>query len=219
MALALDGSASATNLNTTSGTVTLSTTQANDIIYVCVNVNNGTNVVSTVTDSAGLTYTRRTRIDTDFDQDTWYAVAPNALSSDTITVTNTAASPRWAICAFGISGASTSSPFDPNSSIPQEQQTTAPTQPSITYSTTDANDFIIGFVASGNGVTYTVNSGFTAIANINLMLVEYQVVSGTVTNATLTASDSASTQSVGLTVDAVVPSSAAPPTIKMILHG
>jgi hypothetical protein len=103
--------------------------------------------------------------------DLWYAV----WSSDgtiKITVTTTASSSAGVVVAFGVNGANTSSPFDPNSSLPASGNSVM----NVSINTSNANDFILGIwngASSGTGV----GSGFTAIEDVSICGTEYQIVS------------------------------------------
>jgi len=93
-----------------------------------------------------------------FDLEEWYAVAPSALSSASITATLSApdTAATW-IAVFGVSGANTASPFDPNPSLPA---TSAGVSPSTTASTSNANDLLLFACAAGAG---GVAAGFTSV--------------------------------------------------------
>ena len=93
-----------------------------------------------------------------FDLEEWYAVAPSALSSASITATLSApdTAATW-IAVFGVSGANTASPFDPNPSLPA---TSAGASPSITMSTSNSNDLLLYGCAAGAG---GMAAGFTSV--------------------------------------------------------
>src|SRR5713101_65641 len=86
--LALDGSASNTGPTTNTLTVTISTTTSPDVIYLTI-VQGGTGAtVSSITDTAGLTWTLRTSDNAGSPSIwTYYAIANGPLSADVITVT------------------------------------------------------------------------------------------------------------------------------------
>jgi len=140
------------------------------------------------------------------DLEEWYAAAPSALSATTITATlsssDTAAT--W-IAVFGISGADTVTPFDPNLSLPG---VSSGATPSTTISTSDADDAILYACAAGVGA---MAAGFTTIYGINYPppqneFVGYESVSATQDSL----SASCGTDSYGAEItDAVVASSGA----------
>jgi hypothetical protein len=154
----LDGSVSAGTGGGSSLTVSLTTTNANDIIYVIVVINAGSTNAPTAT---GLTFLRRGASDISVPgavMGVYYAVASSA---GTYSITESASRQKdTVVVAFGVSGAKTASPFDPNASIPKSA--TGPgTTASVTISTSNPDDFIIGAVAD-NGRSDP--SGGTAVA-------------------------------------------------------
>ncbi len=177
--LALDGSttagsgAGATNSQTTG---TLTTVNANDVIVVIASLSDGSggsttsNTVSTVT-ATGLTFTLRKAV-ANFvspnyfaDVEEWYAITSSTFSN-TITVTTTG-SFRFTVIAFGISGANTASPFDPNAGA-NPTASGASSTPSVTQSTSNANDILITGLAVSQtpGTVTTFPTGYTNIANV-----------------------------------------------------
>lgn len=121
--IGLDGHATggAGGVGITSGTVTLTTTQPDDVIVI--NILSGgffnRGFPTSITDTAGLTWKKRSHRQftndgsnlPQFSLDTWWAHAPTALSGDVITV-HTPATGLIAIEAFGVSGANFTTPWD-----------------------------------------------------------------------------------------------------------
>lgn len=168
--LALDGSASN---NVTSGatiTATLTTTQSNDIIMVAV-LANAVNIDS-IADAAGLTWSTRLSL-TAPNLRLFTAVAPSPLVGDVITVTFNTATTFATISAFGVSGANTTTKFDPNAAIPS-QGTTSP----VAFTTNNTNDMLIACYRMGTA-NPTAGAGWTTILGANFMLTEYKIVSAT----------------------------------------
>ena len=129
----------------TSGTITLSTTQHNDVIVLGIAMGGyyNTSTVATVTDTAGLTWHRRNRrwlgggiknfatngstsVAAGLDIEIWWAHAPNPLVADVITITPAANVPRdggaavaavgsMSLIAWGVSGANYAAPWDTHS--------------------------------------------------------------------------------------------------------
>jgi hypothetical protein len=95
-----------------------------------------------------------------------------------------AMSSGFGVIAFGISGANTSSPFDPNPSLPSSNSgnTYVGGSPSVTASTSNSQDFIMGFLSTGDAPTTTITPGFTPISNQGFQVVEYKIVTLTQTN-------------------------------------
>ena len=93
-----------------------------------------------------------------FDLEEWYAIASSTLSSTLITATLSSpdSAATW-IAVFGVSGANTASPFDPNVSLPAAS---AGTSPSTTISTSDSSDALLYACAAGGG---GVAPGFTSV--------------------------------------------------------
>lgn len=183
MALALDTTATGGTGAAGNYTATLSTSGPNRIVIVCAY---STGAVSGVSDTAGLTWTKRGAVNVGAKNLVcYYAVATAQLSSDVITVAIPSGDYGNAI-AFSISGANTGSPLDPNASLPASESNGA----SMVVSTTDANDFIFGFYASIGGNTLpTPGAGWTeAASNQNYpggAEVQYQIVSAAQTNLSI----------------------------------
>jgi hypothetical protein len=151
-------------------TATVTTTDTNDVIVVTVTCNPGVTAMSV--SGAGLTWNTRYS-----DGGAWvvgsrsggefWAYAPSALSSQTITVTYTggsACNPLW----IAINGANTASPFDANSGLPSLVNANSPT--SCAVSTTNANDILFGVMMQGGTPSPGpgVPSGWTALdSNVN----------------------------------------------------
>jgi flagellin-like protein len=181
-----------------SGTVTLTTTRSNDVVVVAINNEDATNAavttVSSVT-SPGLAFSLRSSktaaSPTYQDLEVWYSVAASPISSATITVTLLGSTDAASIIAFGVSGANTVTPWDPNVALPATATGNPAAAPSVSgVSTTTANDFILGIQGNGNGVSAaatdeTSGSAFSLIknndniggTNAESAAAEYQVVS------------------------------------------
>ena len=148
----------------TSCTLSVSTSHTNDVIYVSITDSTGGNILSSISDSAGLAWTQRQTISSsgNYDIYTYYAIATSTLSSDTITVNSNPgfhSTTNLRLMEIGAAGANTASPFDPH-------LTTAPTAtgtnaaPSVTFTTTNADDLIIGTVADAS---HTITAGASGI--------------------------------------------------------
>ena len=193
--LALDGNgfSSRSFESTTSASVTLTTSNANDVIILEI-VQNGT-TVSSVSDTDGLTWYQRavagSGSQTIYE---YYAIAPNALSADAITVDFSGTASYADLNAFGISGANTSSPFD--TSVPTNAATSTGA-----VTTSNANDFIFAAYRFSTDATPSAGSSWTAInASGGYYLSEYQITSSTQAGLVATAS---TTDENGGIVDAV----------------
>ena len=93
-------------------TLSLTTTNVNDVLYVSIAAQGGSKTVSQITSNPSLTWTKRASLafSSDSDLETWYAIwNSNGTISISISLTgNTNA----AAVAFGVGGANTASPFD-----------------------------------------------------------------------------------------------------------
>ena len=120
----------------------------------------------------------------------FYAIASSALSSDSITVTWNSAPTHYAVLqVFGVSGANTASPFDPDAGL-GDFATGA--YPSVT--TSNANDFIYGIELTAVTGSPTAGSGFTGIESGvgGTFASEYKVVSATQSGLSVTFSNAPS---------------------------
>ena len=135
----------------------LSTNAADDVIIVALTWE-GSNSVTGITDSAGLTWTQRKAGSISGNAGgfgmasggytIWYAVAPDALTDDLITV-SMASGPTLtgkgvAGIAFAVHGIDISSPCDTNASLPAVSQGAAGTH-SVTVSTDASKVLLLGF--------------------------------------------------------------------------
>ncbi|WP_122832262.1 hypothetical protein [Burkholderia pseudomallei] len=151
--------------------MTLTTTQAHDVLVllaVAEKPASGPPAVSTVTSTSGLTWNKRkafTPTPGVTDIEVWWAYAPSAVTSEVITVTYNMTIDDFAGVAFGVNGCDQTSPWDPNSSLPQTA-TANGSAPALTGSTTNANTFVVMGIGTGNNAVGSYNtppSGFTFI--------------------------------------------------------
>lgn len=171
MALAIDGSPVAATGTTTVAQALpgLTTTHGSDIIIVVAQINGGT--VTSITDTAGLSWQQRAISNSaGLDNETWWALAPSALSGAVITVNMTPTPNFNGMAAFAVSGANINKPWDANAILPVTSVANAP----VVVSTSSPNAMIIGAYRGSNG-TNTAGAGFTLIAGANFGLVEYQI--------------------------------------------
>jgi hypothetical protein len=198
--LALDGSTSNTGTNTIS--LTLTTANPNDVLYLSITEQNSVSVTSVT--SAGLTWNLRgtaTNAGGTVKVETWYAIRPTS-GSTTITIALNSGSYGNAAVAFGVSGADIANPFDGA----YASGTGSGTSASTSKTTNNANDFVIGAIAIDNTPTVTAGTNFNIIAtransNLRENSAEYRVVSATGTYAT--SFTLAQTNSWAMIVDAI----------------
>ena len=201
--------------------VTLTTANPNDVIILTGYETSSSIHISSISDGDGLTWHTRKQLSNSGqggETEEWYAIASTALSSDTITVTYSSSSTTGGITAFGISGANTNSPFDPNLASPVTNTGSSST-PSVSLTTTNANDLIIGIVScykSSGFSTITVGSAFTQAAgpanpqcSSEYGVPEYETVSSTQSGLAVgfSLSSTASWSMIGDAVEAAVSSS------------
>jgi hypothetical protein len=126
---------------------------APDVIVGLLVVNDTITTVASVTDTASLHWRFRanetgpTHVQIFF----FYAIAPTPLSADNLTVTLSSGAVASVCEDFGVAGADTNAPFDPNPALPYESSGNS-TVSSLKYSTSNPNDFLIileGFCAEG----------------------------------------------------------------------
>jgi hypothetical protein len=125
----------------------------------------GAATASSVKDASGLTWTRQARVTgpgSDGGEyegaEIWYAVASSALSKDKVTITYSSSNAidDGDYYVFALSGANTTTPFDPNSSLPGSgtgsgSTDSGPFITSSTASTNTADDYGIAFGSIFNG--------------------------------------------------------------------
>ncbi|HZW55755.1 MAG TPA: hypothetical protein VFF30_05650, partial [Nitrososphaerales archaeon] len=206
--ISLDGSASARCVNVVTCSTSLSTSKSPDVIVVTA-VDQASDTINTPTDTAGLTWTlRKSVVNGGLHSYYWYAIATGSLSSDSISVT-ASASCVIALTAFGISGANTASPFDSNSGLPASA-TGSSTSPSVTISTSNANDMLLGIPAAVGSATVSAGTGFTQIKTSTSPGTgdEYEIVSALQSSSSVGSTLSAS-ENWAMIGDAIVQASSA----------
>ncbi|MDE1860902.1 MAG: hypothetical protein KGH72_04275 [Candidatus Micrarchaeota archaeon] len=177
--LAIDGSSTSQFSSARSGTVTLSTSNTNDMIIIDAGFEStstqGAQIVNSISDTAGLNWTMRNEIrlhpdshNAYDDMEEWYAVSPSKLSSDVITVHLSGTIDDAVLNAFGISGANVTSPFDKNITLPGSTTGANGGVATAYFATSNPNDIIFGMAGNdggaGSGGTYWVGTnGYNTI--------------------------------------------------------
>ena len=182
--LALDGSTSGSANAASVTTGTLATTKTKDVIYLMAALDSSTINVSSISNTgATLAWTQRgsATYSTDVRIETWYAISSTTFSGS-ITV-SLSSSAECVVKVFGISGAKTPNPFDSNLHSPASG-TGSGSSMSVSLTTLNSNDFIVGVLAANAAGTETITSGtgFTSIGSqVNMNPVngagEYKIVS------------------------------------------
>lgn len=182
MALALDTTATGGTGAAGNYTATLSTSGPNRFLAACTF---STGVVTGISDTAGLTWTKRAVAGAgSLNIAYYYAIASSTLSSDVITVAIPSAD-YGNVIVFSISGAATV-PFDSNASVPATETNSNP----LVISTTSSNDLIFGFyVSTGGNTPATPGSGWTSAATATHYPggseVQYQIVTAPQANLSI----------------------------------
>jgi hypothetical protein len=182
--LALDGSTSSTGTNTIS--LTLTTNNPNDILYLSVTEHNFESVTSVT--STGLTWNLRATATNaaGVKVETWYAIRSTSGSTAiTIVINMNGGNYGNTAVAMGITGADIANPFDGSYASATGSGTVA----STSKTTNNANDFIIGALAVDHTPTIAAGSNFNLIATqayttLRENSAEYRILSATGTYAT-----------------------------------
>lgn len=201
--IAIDGTGQCTSFTANACTANLTTSNANDVIVV-IESTNAQNVCNTPT-ATGLTFHQRALSQggdgdciSDF-YDVWS-------SSGTKAITCNVGGGAQYCSFFGVSGAASgctsggTSCFDSNGAIPCTSNAGGvSSNPNCTFSTSNANDFILAGASEGNNHLWTVSTGYTAVvgggagsANCpssgaqSRRCHEYNIVSSTQSSVTLT---------------------------------
>lgn len=168
MAITQDGYASgAGGGSQTGGSVTLSTTNAGDIIVLCVYSEDnghagGPLVVNAVSSTHTTGWTKRASTTSPDNVqngagaalDVWYGVASAPLTGEVISFTFSGTVDDWGAVCSGWSGVDQATPWDTNVAIPASNTSNAgTTDPSVTGVSTSANNTVVlAFAGStGNG--------------------------------------------------------------------
>lgn len=172
--LSIDGSASSNFSSTSSHSVSLTTTLTDDIIVVivgfCINGGGTPPIVSSISDTASLTWTRRGGASglTNGNSsvfDVWWAHAPSALSGDSITATLSGSIDDATLVAIAVNGASSlTAPFDTNASLPKTGLTSASLSG---VSTTATQGYLIALAGISSNFTPAFSSLWTEIIGWN----------------------------------------------------
>lgn len=154
--------------------VTLPSASPNEIIAIAAYsgaASSGTNRTISSISGGSLSFTpyARSHGSNQGSMDVWYAVSASSLGSTTFSVTFSGTYDDASVIVFGIKGASTTSPFDPNASLPATFSSNTNVAPSFTgISTSNAADLLFMVVGSNNSNTLTSPpTGWTFLANIS----------------------------------------------------
>lgn len=205
------GSVVVNTFSGTSATLPGLSSGANVVVgmFVLLNGASGAINITSVTDTAGLTWTLQKQIGNcdglaNQSLEWWTAVSVPALSNDVITLNLSAATVDLVASAFTISGANLSSRFDPNSSLPAATACT-PGTPVTTQavSTTNLNTVIVSGWRQISTASPTAGPGFTQILGTAFLLTEFKIVTAAQTGLLVTEA-TGSGDANGVIADAIV---------------
>ncbi|MGA2308888.1 MAG: PKD domain-containing protein [Candidatus Bathyarchaeia archaeon] len=182
---ALDGSVLKTNFTATIYSLVFSTSTDNDVLIVssvAIDDNLYVNVSSISANVSTSTWAQRKTIvmyhSYRYVIEEWYATwASHGGINVTVTMTSTPNEYQRGV-AFGISGADTTTIFDSNAGANPSASGGLSADPTVSITTSNANDFIIG-MASPSANVPSVGAGFTTIQCTAKIGTEYEVVSAT----------------------------------------
>ena len=137
--------------------------------------------IASITGPAGLNFALRRRTSTGPRgvMELWWALVTTAISNATLTVAYAGGYDDAAVAVVLVDGCDQTAPFDPNPSLPFTQSFGADATPSVTVSTTNANDLLLFAVGSNynwgggggatgfaDGTALTQNNGATLWADL-----------------------------------------------------
>ena len=215
------------SLSTSTATTAALTTSQTPIVLVmgvCLANTNGTSNpdITSVTDTAGLTWARRARLNVDDASsgfqllDVWWAFAPNGVVADTITLHYATQPVTGAYEILAISGSpSPSAPWDANGSLPASASNatgTGSTPAVASVAVTASSSLVLAWQNTRQATSCVPPSGFTDVGAQNnepgggsdraYMDVGYKAESSAVSSTTFT-SASGSIAPWGMIVDAL----------------
>lgn len=212
----LDG-VSATNSSTNTVVLTITTSAAPDVVVIestfSLSMSSTPATISTVT-GGGLTWARRgtactvTGTGAERSMEEWYAIASTTLSSAAITVTYSTSASGYSEKAtiFALKNANTTTPFDPNASLPGCASGTAVNTLSYTTSTNSGNDFVVA--SSGySAATISCPAGFTALGtgSSTFTCFAYETPASPLSSVSISSSTSGTSAASTLFIDAIQP--------------
>jgi hypothetical protein len=191
MGLSLDGQGQVFQTSGSSSTASLTTVNAGDVI-VAVASTNGTNDITGVHSPTLGAFTLRTNDHTATaggrTVSIYYAVSSGTLSSEAVKASYSDSVYSFFV-TFGVSGANTSTPFDPNAAVPSFNTGSGSTG-SSTFSTTNANTFIFQMASwsglgswTAGGVGGTGATAFGTLSSSNYWGIQYQIVAASESGA------------------------------------
>lgn len=206
----LDGSISGAAFSGSTIAVSLTTSSTFDIVMVlsASGGSSGVPAVLSISDTSSLSWNQRKSIGGGTTQalDEWFAKSPTTLSSDSITVTygGTIQATGSFLLAFGVSNVNYLSPFD-SFGVQTISAHAGGSNPSITYTISTFNEFLIGHIFQAASQPWTVGAGYTQIVNNNQnRFTEYEVFQNPASVLVL-ATPTSNTNVWSILADALVP--------------
>ncbi len=182
IALVQSQTGTATGANTSQPATWAGNTTTGNLIVVAVSVSvNTLNSVTSITDSQTNTYTRirSTLYGSSAECELWYAINITGGTLPTVTVNHTVSSVAFTMREY--SGLATVSPLDKG--ISAVATTGTAMSSGATAATTQADELVLGYMASGGTTSYTLGTGYgnlTQVSNSSVTSgLEYLTVSST----------------------------------------
>jgi len=184
--LALDGSGNGSSVGGNCiWSQKLTTSNKPDVIVAMIAINDTTTTVTGVTDNASLAWTHRASQTGPANVQIvyYYAIAYAPLVANSVTFELSSTAVATVCMDFGISGADTNAPFDPNVGMPNKSSGSSTTA-TLKYNTSNPNDFLVileGFCAqgaagSGSPSGFTIVNGARARPGSNCAADDFQSV-------------------------------------------
>lgn len=182
-------------INSNPGTASITTLQTNDVIVFqsfMVSVGSAIPTISSISSTNTTSWASRKVYTGTFGNgdkwslEQWYGKASSALTNESLSITYSATPSNANYNVFGVHGANLTTIPDANASLPATG-TGGATQPSVSISTSNANDMVIAcMIQAGTVSNETAGSGFTLITGSATQPVEFKVTAGTISSVAQT---------------------------------
>jgi hypothetical protein len=194
--LTFDGTAQNATTSGTSISVTLNTTNHNNLIFAVIEENSPAPITG-VTSTSGLSFSQYGTSGVAYQEfEVWKATAPSPLTNESITVTMASAA-YLILSVFAVSNTTLAAPFDPH---PFATSTTG----DLSITTTNANNLIIACYRLSQP-NPTAGTSWTTLIGANYTLIQYLTVTSPQTNLDAVIGVGAGTQQSGISIALVQP--------------
>lgn len=199
---AIDVFVTGTAQGATTLTVSITATKSNDLICAFVKTATGGGVVTGVTDTSSLSWSRRQRVlfdNTNAYIEEWCALS-TGIYSGTISAVQTN-NGTGIVSALAISNVDQVTQFDTNASLPISHgltSTATSIAPSSSLSTTSSNTLFLSIVAWNTSGTLTLPSGFTSLATTTSRAYAYEIFTSAQSGLSPSTSNTSSSLAGGL---------------------